>query len=81
MTKIRYCSEDFLTLYKANFEVEYLPLYLSGNKTEILSLFNDDIAFEGDLEFEYKRLYQSYEFDSGQEYIRENSKLVYSMIK
>ncbi|MEL0452287.1 DUF6339 family protein (plasmid) [Lactococcus lactis subsp. lactis] len=81
MTKIRYCSEDFLTLYKANFEVEYLPLYLSGNKTEILSLFNDDIAFEGDLEFEYKRLYQSYEFDSGSEYIRENSKLVYSMLK
>ncbi|WP_312753051.1 DUF6339 family protein [Rummeliibacillus suwonensis] len=81
MPKIKYCSEDFLVYYKANFEVEFLPMYLSLDIDKIKETFNDDVVLNGDLEFEYQSLFTSQDFDNGSQYIQENSKLVYSSLK
>lgn len=81
VTKIKFCSEEFLISFKANFESEYFPLYISGNKEEILSIFNSAEVFEGDLEFNYKPLKLSSEVESQNDLFRENSKILYSMLK
>lgn len=81
MPKIKYCSEDFLVYYKANFEVEYLPLYLSGNKERIQEIFNEEVVLVGDLEFNYQPLFNAKDFENGVEYIKQNSKRVFSMLQ
>lgn len=81
MAKIKYCSEDFLTYYKANFEVEYLPLYLNGDKDKLAAIFDDDVVITGDLEFEWVPLFTPDDFEIPTKYIKENSKSVFSMLK
>jgi len=80
-TKIKYCTEDFLTYYKANFQTELLPYYLDGDKDGIRRIFNKDMIYDGDLEVTNKPLFQPKDFDKGSGYIKENSKIVYTMLK
>lgn len=80
-TKIKYCSEDFLMYYKANFEEEYVKWYLADEREKFRELFNHEIVMEGDLEFNYQPLCQPEEFGGGSKYIQENAKRIYSMLQ
>ena len=80
MSKIKYCREDFLIYYKANFETEFLPLYRNLEKEKIQNLFTEEHVLEGALDFDYQPLYVPSDFDSVIEYQKENSKLVYKML-
>lgn len=80
MTRIKFCSDEFLISFKANFETEYYPLYLAGDKEGIQVLFESEEVYEGDLEFNYKQLKMSSETESPNELFKENAKLVYSIL-
>lgn len=57
MNKLVYVSDDFLDEFKTNFNSNYLPLYLEGNKEKIKEIFSDpENVIESDIEFDYADL-------------------------
>ncbi|MFV0556172.1 MAG: hypothetical protein ACK5LM_03585 [Lactovum sp.] len=79
MKEIKYCSEGFLIEYKANFEIDYLPLYRKRNKEKFQEIFKEEDLLEGDFEFNFQELYKISEYPTKSESMRENIKLIYSM--
>lgn len=80
MMKIKYCSEEFLQQFKANFEVDYLPMYLEMDKEAIKAVFTNEIVMDGDLEFDYQSLVLRSEVE-GASYIVENARILYDSLK
>ncbi|RGI29682.1 DUF6339 family protein [Melissococcus sp. OM08-11BH] len=80
MISIKYCSEEFLQHFKANFEVDYLPMYLDMDREKIKSVFNNEIVMSGDLCYEYHPLVLRSEVE-GASYININAKIIYNSLK
>lgn len=55
--KISYVNDQYMDYFNTNFERDFLPLYLDGNKTELSGIFSDPKnVIESELEFDYKEL-------------------------
>lgn len=57
MKPIKYCSNNFVTYYKANFEVQFLPLYTKANINEFNKIFSEDVVYiNEEIKFNYQDL-------------------------
>lgn len=75
--KLKYCTEDFLNEFKANFD-SYAPLYLNKDREGLNKLFNDSAVLESNIEFDYQELICEGDY---KETDVENAKIIYNSLK
>lgn len=75
--KLKYCTEDFLNEFKANFD-SYIPLYLNRDKEALNNVFNDSVVLESNIEFDYQELICEGDY---KETDIENAKIIYGSLK
>lgn len=76
--KIKYCDENFLEEFKANFD-KYLYLYKNKDNEGLDKIFTADNIFEGELDYTNTPLIVDKEFDSP-ETVRSNIKILFSSL-
>lgn len=74
---IKYCTDEFLNEFKANFD-KYIDLYRNKDKVELDKLFNEKNVKEGNLQFEYISLKTKKNSENPE---RENIRIVYESLK
>lgn len=74
---IKYCTDEFLEEFKANFEA-YIPMYINNDIEKISEVFNSQNIKEGNFQFEYKEIKTS-KTSSNPE--RDNIRNVYETLK
>lgn len=79
MKKLVYVSDDFLDEYKTNFNSNYLPLYLEGDKEKIKEIFsNPENVIESSIEFDYADLVLESEDPDAN---RKNMRIIWESLK
>lgn len=73
---INYCSDDFLEVFKTNFDY-YIDLYINKDKDGLNSLFNTEHIREGNIKFNYIPLKTSKDCANPE---KENIKTVYNSL-
>lgn len=73
--KIKYCEENFLLEFKANFD-KYLPIYKNKDNEGLDKLFNSEAVFQGEMDYSKVPLLVKENFESP-EATRANIKLLY----
>lgn len=54
ISAIKYVTDEFLEKFKVNFKTDYLPLYKTNDKEEIIKIFSDPVnVHESSTHFEY----------------------------
>ncbi|MEZ7729252.1 DUF6339 family protein [Granulicatella sp. 20925_1_28] len=76
---VYYVSDDFLDEFKTNFNSNYLPLYLDGDKEKIKEIFsNPENVIESSIEFDYADLFLESEDPDAN---KKNMKIIWESLK
>ena len=76
--KAKTCDENFLEEIKRNFDTKYIDLYRNFDKKGIQELFNDELVYDIEHEFEYLELFDPKSFS---DLFTNNIKKTYESLK